>query len=146
LKDVASEIPAPEGYENIHRLDGDKDWSTALERQFFNETDLSAYKEVWFAMKIVNGFWVMRGQWQRDTLTDWVYFHYIQIEDGVWAVEVSTGTGHFITEFNVLGTNLRSMTYREGYGNGLLLYNNNGHRPAGENTSIYATEIRGILK
>ena len=144
LTDVQSDIQAPKGYENVQRLDGDKDWSTALERHFFSKADLSAYKEIWFAMKIVNGGWVMRAN--NQTLNGWISFHYIQVEDGVWIAEIYEEGKCFITEYDVKGNNAQYLTYRDGWGNGFLLYNNQGRRPAGEPTSIYATEIRGILK
>ena len=144
LTDVASDIEAPEGYENVQRLDGDKDWSTALERGFFNNADLSAYKEIWFAVKVVNGGWVMRANAQ--TITGWIYFHYIQVDNGVWIAEIDANGQHVLTEYDVKGNNAQYLTYRDGWGNGFLLYNNQGRRPAGENTNLYATEIRGILK
>ena len=95
-------------------------------------------------MKIVNGGWVMRANAQ--TLNGWISFHYIQVEDGVWIAEIYEEGKCFITEYDVKGNNAQYLTYRDGWGNGFLLYNNQGRRPAGEPTSIYATEIRGILK
>ena len=144
LTDIQSDIAAPEGYENVQRLDGDKDWSTALERHFFSKADLSAYKEIWFEVKAVNAGWVMRANAQ--VITGWISFHYIQVEDGVWIAEIYANGQHFMTEYDVKGTNLQYLTYRDGWGNGFLLYNNQGRRPVGENTSLYATEIRGITK
>ena len=147
LTDEAADIDAPEGFENINRLDGDKDWSTALDRGFFNATNLTAYKEVWFGMKIVNGFWVMRGT-EQTSITGWVFFHYIQIEEGVWALEITledVNGNVYLVEHNVKGVDLRNMTYRDGWSNGFLLYNR-ARRPEGETTKVYATEIRGILK
>ena len=146
LVDATADIVAPEGYENISRLDSNTDWGTALERQFFNKTDLSAYKEIWFGVKIVNGGWVLRGVDELNNLTGWVFLHYIQIEDGVWVAEIYNGAQLYLTDFKVTGQTLQNMTYRDGWSNGFLLYNNNGRRPEGKNTQIYATEIRGVLK
>ena len=147
LTDAVADIDAPEGFEKINRLDGDKDWSTALDRNFFNTTNLTGYKEVWFGMKIVNGGWVMKATAQ--TITGWVFFHYIQIEEGVWALEITLDDANgnvYLVEHNVKGVDLRNMTYRDGWSNGFLLYNNQGRRPAGEITKVYATEIRAISK
>ena len=145
MQEEGDETKAPEGYEMISRVDSNTTWVSALPREFFNATDLTAYQDIWFSMKIVNGFWVMRAT-QQFSITGWVSFHYVQIEEGVWAVEVSVDGQHFITEYNVEGINLKYMTYRSGWGNGLLLYNNQGSCPEGETTRLYVTEVRGVLK
>jgi hypothetical protein len=142
---VEADIQAPAGYEKITRVDSYTIWTSALPREFFNATDLSAYQDIWFSVKIENGFWVMRAT-QQYNISGWVSFHYVQVEEGVWVAEVSVGGKLFITEYDVMGNNLRQLTYRDGWSNGLLLYNNQGKRPDGETTKIYATEVRGILK
>lgn len=145
LVDVEADIQAPEGYENITRVDSYTTWSSALPREFFNATDLSAYQDIWFSVKIENGFWVMRAT-QQYSISGWVSFHYVQVEEGVWVAEVTVGGNLFITEFDVVGNNLRQLTYRDGWSNGLLLYNNQGSCPEGEAAKLYVTEVRGVLK
>ena len=84
-----------------------------------------------------------------QTITGWVFFHYIQIEEGVWALEITLDDVNgnvYLVEHNVKAVDLRNMTYRDGWSNGFLLYNNQGRRPAGEITKVYATEIRAISK
>ena len=150
--EVESDVPAPEGYKNVTRLDCNIAWSTALAREFWHPDSMSAYSDLWFAMRIVNGRWVM----QEQTLdaSAWVYFHYTQTSEGVWAVEVKIGDSVHKVEHDVKGLKLQDLLYRSGWSNGFLLYNNNQGEKKDENgvpilpftTSIYATEVYAIEK
>ncbi|MBR2646353.1 MAG: Ig-like domain-containing protein [Clostridia bacterium] len=145
MHDIECDIAAPEGFEKVKRLDSYVAWPTALSSAFFDGTDLSGYTDIWFALKINNGRFVF----QQETIytSNWVYFHYTQTSDGVWAAEVTIEGNVYKTEFNIVGTGnqLKHMLYRSGWSNGFLLYNNNAD-PISEAapTSVYGTEIRGV--
>ena len=144
LTEVPSDIEAPEGYENIIRLDCVQEWPTALAREFFNRDDLSAYSDVWFAVKITNGEFICKQNAVKTV--GWIYFHYTQLKEGEWVAEITVDGKVHETEFNVRGTTVANMLYRDGWTNGFLFYNNNGRKAAEATTSMYATEIRGVLK
>lgn len=144
LTEVDADIEAPTGYQKVTRLDCVQEWPTALAREFFNKEDLSAYSDVWFGIKIVKGVFICK---QVEVKTsDWIYFHYTQLGDNTWVAEITVDGKLYLTEFGVTGNRLADMTYRSGWSNGFLFYNNGGRKAAEETTSMYATEILGVLK
>lgn len=144
---------APAGYSSVTQLDCDTAWWTALAANFFYQGDMSAYSDFWFAVKISGGRWVMGGTNRNELANTWVHFHYTQTSDGVWAIEVSTGEElrTYLIIYDVKnGPKMHNLVYRSGWGDGLLLYNNNqGEDENGKLpivTSIYATEVQGLKK
>ena len=136
------------GFNNVEQLNCSTEWSTALFYPVFLNMDISEYSDVWFALKIVNGHWVM--QTVNVETSDWVYFHYTQTSDKMWAAEVSFAGSTYKIEYDISGKNantIRELLYRSGWANGFLMYNNGGN-DVNESTptSIYATEVLGVKK
>jgi hypothetical protein len=144
LTEVASDIEAPTGYKKVTRLDCVEEWPTALSKEFFNKSNLSAYSDIWFGIKIVNGSFICKQK--EEKTSDWIYFHYTQLGDNNWVAEITLNGKLYLTEFGVTGNRLADMTYRSGWSDGFLFYNNNGRKAAEDTTSMYATEILGVLK
>jgi len=136
------DISAPEGYEKVERIDCTKDWSTALAREFFSLTDLSEYKDIWFGIKLVNAKFVFITK--SEPATSWAFFHFTRVGENEWVAEVTIDGVNVVLEFGISGMTLQKMLYRDGWSNGLLIYNNQGLRPEGGTTSLYCTEIRGV--
>ena len=59
----------------------------------FDEADVSAYTEVWFAMKNVGGtgFYVRNASKYEGS--DWLYFHLVKV-DGAWTLSLSSPDGY----------------------------------------------------
>lgn len=155
VEDTQHTEAAPEGYTNVMKLDCKQAWSTALSKDFWSADDISEYSDIWFAMKIVNGRWVMQAKQESEFGVNfisgtWVYFHFTQISKGNWVAEVRFGADKvFKTEFDIKETKLQGLMYRGGWSNGFLLYNNNN----GEinsilpvTTSVYCTEVYAVKK
>ncbi len=115
-----------------------------------DEADVSAYNQVWFAMKNVGGtgFYV-RGANKYEG-EDWLYFHLVKVDDA-WTVSLSTPDGYVAenVQTGIVGNTLKD----------ILSYNgssaekpwNSGAYPTkadGDTTTdvkIYFTEILGII-
>ena len=148
---IPAEIGKAEGFENVTGWSCPAVWISAMGSEFFNNMDLSGYSDVWFAIKSVN---ITRYIFQTVEVysPDWLYFHYTQTSDGVWAAEVTVNDKAYKTEFNIQGAGKNSVAkllYRDGWANGFLIYNNNREEGAvsEENpTVVYTSEIRAISK
>ncbi len=140
---------APFGFNGITRFD------TATNKAMwvagYNTKDLSAYEEVWFAIKIVNG--TLETKAGAKTTNSWIYFHLTQTADSVWTIEMTidgevyeTQTKQSGTEYhntsvqkaNSLATILYGNSYQSADGAYVLLNNNSG-----ATMTLYATEIMG---
>lgn len=153
--DVATDMAAPEGFEKVNRLDSYTQWASAMGSTYFTSADLSGYQDIWFAIKAEN---ITRYIFQTVEVqtSGWIYFHYTQTSDGVWAAEVKVDGEVYKTEYNINNYNsktgaqsLQDILYRNGWSNGFLIYNNSRDADAVSETkptSVYITEIRGIAK
>ncbi len=145
LVDVEADIDAPSGYEQVKKLTS-TNWTGALNQQAFNKTNLGEYADVWFALKVVGATY----SFQRETIVSggWVYFHFTQTSDNVWAVEVTIGDVTYnVFDYEATGSlenSVANILYRTGISTGFLLY------PTGASATnpacIYSTEIRGVKK
>ena len=145
---------APEGFSSITRYDNGTGWtSSALNGWYLARESLKYYSEVWFAVKVVNGYinTITKG----STSGSWAYFHLTQTEPSVWTVEITVNGKVFA---NVAGqqsapmgnyTNesmLGLILYDEGWaskdkdGEAFMFYMNSG----ATTTSIYSTEVLGV--
>ena len=145
---------APEGFSSVTRYDNGTKWtSSALNGWYLARESLKYYSEVWFAVKVVNGYinTITKG----STSGSWAYFHLTQTEPSVWTVEITVNGKVFA---NVAGqqsapmgnyTNesmLGLILYDEGWaskdkdGEAFMFYMNSGATM----TSIYSTEVLGV--
>ena len=112
----------------------------------FNASDISAYSDIWFAMKTnapANIY--LQGAPNSGAITgEWVYVHYHQVSDGVWTKDYRTTSGFYspaTNHTNITGTKLTDMI---GWKSGI----NQGSYPtaaASETATAYFTEVIGVL-
>ena len=91
-------VTAPKGFSTVTRYDSKASWTSGvLDANCYDKTDLSAYSEVWFAVKVVNGVMqvgvngVGEKTTKATTLEDakWIYFHLTQTATNVWTIEIT---------------------------------------------------------
>ena len=145
--EAESDIEAPEGFNKVTRLDCNKQWPTAVQRELFSLENVSGYSDIWFKLRIVNGKFVSNDVLKHDgVVTSWISFHFVQTSEKVWAAEI-TIDGKTTVVHDVTGERICEMLYRNGWGNGFLFYNNNmGINHAETPTQMYATEVLAIAK
>ena len=112
-------MTAPKGFSTITRYDSKSTWtSSVLDANCYDKTDLSAYSEVWFAIKMVNGIMqvgvnaVGEKTTKATTSEDakWIYFHLTQTETNVWTIEITIDGVAYKTLTNQDGTARSSNT------------------------------------
>ena len=166
------DVEAPEGFFDIFRYDaqteGDRAWGygkSALWKYNMDQTDLTPYQEIWFAVKMINATWNIVGD-QSKNVGDgaWVYFHITQVGkdefgDVLWDIEMSVGGYTHVVEKNQNGKRLEkdaepnclarllwdqgfsSATSAGGDGNAFLIYG-----LTETDISFYCTEVVGLRK
>ncbi|MBQ9713773.1 MAG: leucine-rich repeat domain-containing protein [Clostridia bacterium] len=164
---------APEGFSTLIRYDSKQkpmEGETAALEKFwekevlwyynFDKTDLTEYKEVWFAARLENAFWAFVNG-PESVSSPWVYFHLEQMgfdEYGhiLWRIDVSIGGQLYGSFENQTGKHIEDdrpknsisrILWDEGFhsaeldGNAVLIY------PSDENPKrIYCTEVVGLKK
>ena len=158
-------VAAPKGFSTITRYDSKSNWtSSVLDANCYDKTDLSAYSEVWFAIKMVNGIMQVgvNGAGEKTTKTTtledakWIYFHLTQTATNVWTIEISIDGVAYKTLTNQDGTERSSNTTKLPT-NGLstILYGD-GNKEAdkgwvlftreadGATVNFYCTEVLGV--
>lgn len=159
-------VRAPEGFSEVYRFDGKADrWErSALWNYNFDNSDLQAYEEVWFAIKVVNGYWAFVGIDDTPMLhaPTWVYIRMKQVgmnkdEERFWDIEASFGGQVWVKINNQIGAEIdndrkensvsrllwnEAFHSRENGENALLIYHNSD---GGNPPTIYCTEIRATL-
>jgi len=148
---VNSAEPAPAGFTKVSEfnwgnnatLDGNGiPWSQGAKDfpcHIISEQDISAYKDIWFAMKLVEGksFYVRGGDEYLGTA--WLYFHFQQEEGGTWALSLYSADGTYVREnvqTGLVGSNLQVLMRYGG---------NSGAYPTRDvtnlKTMVYITEV-----
>ena len=126
----------------------------------WNPLRLTDYSEVWFAIKVENGFWAFVHERDKNLPTTWMHIYMKQIgetEDGFtkWYVEASTGgyvfssiaeqSGRYIDDSRPANS-IPRLLWDEGYGspdgNAILIYLYEKNKPV----NLYCTEVCGIKK
>ncbi len=148
---------APTGFAQVKRFDSNTEagadgaaWTTGRAWVTgYDDTDLSAYSEVWFAVKVSSGYLNDRTN-TLATSGNWAYFHLTQTADSIWTVEVivngevkATYAGHNGKAGNAFGANNsigKILYYTGGVEQGVYLWVQNGA------CNIYTTEVVGVLK
>ncbi|MBQ7769859.1 MAG: hypothetical protein IJ373_01590, partial [Clostridia bacterium] len=152
---------APAGFENIEMyrwnlnsviVNGVPYGSTANDMPLtcLDEADVSAYDEVWFAMKNVGGtgFYVRNAS--KYTGNDWLYFHLVKV-DGAWTLSLSSPDGYVAenVQTGIVGNTLKDILQYHGATDAEPW--NSGAYPTKEvgdtttDVKIYFTEILGII-
>lgn len=143
--DKEADIEAPEGYDKANRMDAYAIWESAIHHNFFNQSDISGYSDLWFGMKVVNAYY--KFQAVDYNTTDWVFFHFVNLGNGRWLVEAICNDKVVASAMDVDGSagKIGALLYRGGYADGFLIYNRGVDGITEENPSkIYVTEVRGI--
>ena len=143
--DKEADIEAPEGYEKVYRMDAHGIWESAIYHNFFNQSDISGYSELWFGVKVVNAY--HKFQTVDYHTTEWVFFHCVNLGNSKWLVEAILGGKVVASVMDVDGSQgkIGTLLYRGGYQEGFLIYNKGLEGITEENPSkIYVTEVRGI--
>ena len=129
----------------------------------WNQTKLTDYGEVWFALKLKNAFWVYtHARDLEHTPKSWMYVHMKQTGESwdgftLWTIELSVGgyivttivdqTGRYIDDDRPTNSIAR-LLWDEGFGsadgNAILIYNFGPYDELDPTLSIYSTEVRGI--
>ncbi len=164
LNQDLGDVSAPEGFSFLTRFDslatGANAWGQTGVLQHFNfdQSNLAEYSEIWFAAKVIGGFWVFVGHTPRDVTSPWVYIHIKKesmdiLGNYYWTVEASIGGYVFARNENQFGrfvdgdrpkNSIARLLWDEGFGspdgNSILIY------PLGvENgVTIYCTEIVAV--
>lgn len=157
------DMRAPVGFSMLTRYDsitadmGDPWTEGNLWYYNWNQMKLTEYSEVWFAAKVINGYWAFVDGTQSIT-SSWLYIHIKQTGttwDGftLWSIEASVGGQVYNKIENQIGSyvddnrptnSIPRLLWDEGFGspdkNGILIYNIKNGNPV----SIYCTEVRGI--
>ncbi len=139
---------APTGFANVTRYDTTK--TGAIWVACYNNVDLSAYNDVWFAIKIVNG--TLKTQLGDKATSSWVYFHLTQTATSVWTIEMTIDGEVYQTQTEQSGTeihntavqkanSLATILYGNSYGStdgAYVMLNNN----SGKTMTLYSTEVQ----
>ncbi len=151
-------VRAPEGFTTVRRFDGVAErWeSSTLWTYNYDTTDLSGYKDVWFAMKVVGGFWAFVDGTPSVSSPTWMYFHLRQVgmnedEEIFWDIEASFGGQVWAVSKNLNGATLDKN--RPANSIPRLIWNNAFHSASknenafliyheGTPPTIYCTEVR----
>ena len=126
----------------------------------WNRFRLTDYSEVWFAIKVENGFWAFVHETDKNYNTPWMHIYLKQIgetDDGFtkWYVEASIGgyvyssiaeqSGRYVDD-NRPTNSLPRLLWDEGYGSpdgsAILIYLYEKNKPV----NLYCTEVCGIKK
>ena len=150
-------MAVPTGFTQVKRFDSNTEagedgnaWTTARAwATSYDDTDLSAYSEVWFAVYMSSGYINDK----KDTLAsagNWVYFHLTQTAESLWTIEVvvngavkATYADHNAKSGSAAlpKDSIAKIIYNTGSeSQGIYLWVQNGA------CSIYSTELVGILK
>jgi hypothetical protein len=164
-----SSVRIPGGFSKLTRFDAKTQppgtpWTEGnLYYYNWDQTKLTDYGEVWFALKLKNAFWVYtHARDLEHTPKSWMYVHLKQTGetwDGftLWTIELSIGgyivttiveqTGRYIDDDRPTNSIAR-LLWDEGFGsadgNAILIYNFGPYDKLDPTLSIYTTEVRGV--
>lgn len=149
VEGVWSDEAAPSGFTKVSEYS----WTSTTSNDMgkvghFNDSDISAYSDLFFAMKVKNGMDIyIQGAPSFYTGGDWLYVHMYQAEDGTWSKDFMSIDGSYSVfgkQKGLVGTKLTQMM-------NWVRDINTGSYPrldmtAGLTATAYFTEVRGILK
>ncbi|MBQ8429897.1 MAG: InlB B-repeat-containing protein, partial [Clostridia bacterium] len=166
-------VTAPVGFSTVKRSVSGDGWTSALfPAQFYDRTDLTAYSDVWFALKIENAIIeaqyyegndienesAKKSVWQE--FDSWIYYHLTQTGtdaegNALWSIEIKVG-GQVIVMITEQSGETLSTNQPENTIARLLPDNGSNsadnsyvfirHKGEGAQVSIYSTEILGVKK
>ncbi len=114
--DDLGDVTAPEGYTTIRRYD-EGTWTSGV-LQDFDTTDISGYRSVRFAWKVIGATLITRsatGNWNTISDGQWVFFELTQNDNGTWNVVVYRENGTVLnTLTDQVGSNIKQLTYDKG--------------------------------
>ncbi len=155
---AANDVDAPVGFNSVAKYVPTSTWvgSYMMSSVAYNDADLTAYGELWFAVKTVNAairIWPNGSAGMEATPAgEWVYFHLTQNENGTWTIEM-TWQGVAQTETRTLenqtGTTIKSIIYDVGSlttatdGYSVWVRANDANATGVE---LYSTEVLGVKK
>ena len=169
VNDNLSGVKIPGGFSKLTRFDAKTQppgtpWTEGnLYYYNWDQTKLTEYGEIWFALKLKNASWVYtHARDLEHTPKSWIYVHMKQTGetwDGftLWSIELSIGgyvvttivdqTGRYIDDDRPTNSIAR-LLWDEGFGsadgNAILIYNFGPYDELDSTLSIYCTEVRGI--
>ena len=152
---------APAGFDNIemyrwnyNTANGGAAWGASnkdMSLTCLDEADVSAYDEVWFAMKNVGGtgFYVRNASKYEGS--DWLYYHLVKV-DGAWTLSLSSPDGYVAenVQTGIVGNTLQKILQyhaksdAEPWDSGAYPTKADGDTTT--DVRIYFTEILGIIK
>ena len=102
--EYAEDVAAPKGFNYVNYYS----WTSTTSNDFpktghLNDSDISAYSDLWFAMKVVNGLDIYVQGGALYTGGDWLYVHMAQADDGTWTKTFSSPDGYSATQTNLTG-------------------------------------------
>ena len=139
-----SEMAAPAGFTKTSEYTWTgKDFANKYGH--FNASDISAYSDLWFAMKTdAPGNIYLQGAPNNGQITgEWVYVHIHQNDDGTWTKEYRTADGYYSPATKHTGITGTKLTDLVGWKSGV----NQGSYPnASEDATAtaYFTEVIGV--
>ncbi len=137
-----SEEAAPYGFNKVTEYT----WQTTNfnnQQGRFNASDITAYSDIWFAMKSPDTTIYIQGAAFYEG-GDWLYIHYHQNSDGTWNKDFRSADGYFNNDkqVNLTGTKITDMiSWTSGV--------NKGTYPTGSAdvaTTAYLTDVLAVAK
>ena len=138
-----SDEVAPAGFSYVSEYS----WTTGgdfSKMGHFNDADITAYSDLWFAMKAKDADIYVQGA-NGYTGGGWVYVHYHQNSDGTWNKDFRSADGYFNNDkqVNLTGTKITEMmSWKSGVNQGSFPNN----APAGETATAYFTNVIAVKK
>ena len=146
-------MAVPAGFTNVKQYDwlgnkanGGSPWGagdTNMSTYCINQTDISGYSDVYFAIRIVGGKDIyIRGLGDNATYAggDWLYVHYQQTSAGVWTLSVASVDGYTYVKTGVTGNDLKTLMSWTATNNSLFPRRNADDVAP----MVYFTDVRGI--
>ncbi|MBQ7770990.1 MAG: DUF4838 domain-containing protein [Clostridia bacterium] len=146
-----SDMAAPAGFDKVSEYTcSTKDFANKMGR--FNASDISAYSDLWFAIKAVNvtedgdAYVYLQGAPDSGYKgSEWVYVHYHQVSDGNWTKDYRTVDGYYSPSTNHTGITGTKLTDMISWKSGI----NQGSYPTATTGNVYTgyfTNVIGVLK
>jgi hypothetical protein len=153
LSDNAAGITAPKGFStvtNFFSANGNTWTSKILSVQDFADTPLTAYSEVSFAIKVVNGHITQTApEWKdidSDATSPWISFHLIQESGGTWTIEILKDGVLWGTQTKQAGNTIGSIFNTSNDNGRIVVYQKTANNLSNADVNIYATEVRGVFQ
>ena len=146
-----STVEKANGFKNVYGIQN-VNWKSSNfpENEYNQAANVSAYSELWFALKLYNAKLVFVQLSKADIAgdangTDWIYFHATKNADATWTTEVTYKNAVYATATNQVASTLEDLLYDGGYGTtdggAFVLY-----QYSGTDIKIYTTEVMGVFQ